>query len=220
MAINWSIVPEQFHYLQNRVLAKYGAELLVCHLDESLGRHVHVVERMSEDELNELAVVYNQIHNREDNLAIVDWNQSAFSDGRITRVAAAKYEVARQLFGFLAALRQLGTMGVEPFCRSLILPERPPPPPDWTSLSPEIAFLQEAVERYPRAWNEAWIMDWLDSANESDLRDLEALSKIMQPKRRLIREWLSQQAGSREEMYVGGLILLFFHAGIEYREPE
>ena len=211
MAINWSSVPIEFHYLQNEVVARYDDDIGVRKFDESLGRHVDLAERLSEDELNELATIYENIQKREDNLRIVDWS-SANQQG-------PKRETGRTFFCFLFLLRRLGVMGIEPFSHSLILAERPPLPLDWTSLPQEIAFLQGAVECYPGAWNESWIMDWLDSATEADLLKLEDLSRTMQPKRRLIREWFRKHAGSREEMHVSGLILLFDHAGIEYGEP-
>ncbi len=208
MFIDWSRIPDEFHYLRNQALDRFGADCRILSFDESLGRHVMPAEKLTTDELKELASVFDELRRRDDNFRIIDWIDSV-------PYGTAKYDSAWVLHGLLFLLANLAKRGIEPFCQHEVFVEHSEPPLDWRTLPSELSFVKEAVERYSSLQSEARIVDWLSSATPDDLRELEKLAKQIRPKRKAIDKWQEQQRETREGFIVGWLFLILFHAGIK-----
>ena len=184
-------------------------ELGVARYDPELRRHVHLAERLRQDELTELARVYHEIRRRDDNDGILDWITEARPSGPAGEVAARSIQL------LLVVLQQLGQLGVKPFSEKLILAEKPPDPLDWTILPAELTYLGRSVERYAKLSTESAILEWLDQATHTELDELNELARKMFRDEELILAWADQHHGTREEFRVNWMYLLFDHAGIE-----
>lgn len=208
--LNWNTVPERFHYLRNTVLDNRLGDLRVAYFDEVLRRHVRPGESITEEELPELARVYQEICQREDNFAILDWlDDASKAEEQPVRDAAWYIE------GLLFLFHDLADLGVIPFSERVIIAEKQEPPLDWSTLPSELAYLAEAVEKYAGLHSEMAILEWLDQSNEEDIEELRELAQRMLRDEQKISEWSEKVENSPEEFHVSWLEMIFDHAGIE-----
>ena len=209
MSIDWSLIPSEFHYLRNQVLDRYGSDCRMAIFDKALGRHVTVADKLTTEELGDLAKVYLAIGNRNGNFPIIDWIKS-------TPRGSKTKDSAWELHGLLFLFAELANRGVEPFCRKPILIERPPPPLDWNTLPPSLGFVKEAVERYLHLDREGKIAAWLSSATDDDIRELEVLAGKIKSNRSAIETWQKERRGTQEEFKVHWLGMILDQAGMDF----
>lgn len=210
MSIEWSLVPNEFHYLRNQVLDQYGSDCRMAIFDKSLGRHVTVAQRLTAEEKQALAVVHDEICRRDDNFRIIDWVDS------VPRESADKHLSAWILHGLLFLLADLAERKIEPFCQRPILIERPPPPLDWSTLPASLGFLKEAVGRYQDLDREGKIIKWRSSASDADICELEQLGNQIKANQTAIWKWQESQRGTQEEFCVHWLGMILHLSGIDY----
>lgn len=208
MDIDWSHIPEQFRYLRNQALDRLGGDCRIASFDKSLDRHVMPSERLTTQELEELASVHSELCRREDNLPLIDWIKSI-------PYGTEKHLSAWSLHGLLFLLAELARREIAPFDQHPILIEHPKPPLNWATLPSDLSFLKRAVERYYGLEFEGQIVDWVSSATEDDIRELEELAEKIRVNRKAIEKWQEQHRKTREEFKVNWLFLILYHAGIE-----
>ena len=214
MRIEWSVVPEQFHYLRNRVVGDPQSSLGVAVYDERVGRHILPTERLSEKQRNELALVYDEICRREDNFAILDWLDEASTGTKAER------DAVWALRSLLAAFAELAALGIDPFSRHPILSGRPEPPLDWSTLPCDLMYVAAAVERYALQ-SELEIVEWLNSdAGEADFVAISQLDQRMSTDGEVIGAWMKANNGSREVYRVSLLYLILDQAEAMRRDPD
>lgn len=145
-SVDWTAVPEDFHYLDNLVLQQRIDELLVVPWVEEISRPACLAERthlglggLTSTELDDLERVHHEICQREDNFTILEW---------IENTSAEKERIsASWIKRLLLLLRVFGEFRVSPFCDHMIVAEIVRKP-TWGNLPQDLHYLKDAFEKY------------------------------------------------------------------------
>jgi hypothetical protein len=129
------------------------------------------IQKLSRKQLAELGNVHRQIINRGDSNELWRWiNDKSDDEGKLERRRA-------MLLVFL--LNGLARHDIAPFNEALIASSTPEPPLDWSKLPGELTYLIEAASRYGIIEGDQDVDDFCESVSETQLRELQEISKRM-----------------------------------------
>jgi hypothetical protein len=115
MPISPEFLPSELHYIIP-LAEQHGTEARIAHYDGALGRHVQYGDRLSDEEIEPLRLLYAEISVRGHSPLVNRWHQSHDCKG------TCPPETTWPVYGLLCLFRQLGELGIVPFNDGLIRP--------------------------------------------------------------------------------------------------
>jgi len=171
--VDWSAVPERFHYFRE-VVESCGETRLIPY-DPVRKRHVPFAERATGEQLRCLASIHSEVLRRDDLAALNEWLRFASRGSEAQKLAAWK------VGGILIVLEHLADKEVSPFCDApLVTPMEEDREPTGESLAlPEdfkylVGPALHFAERYS---DDVRMLAFLDEASDEERRWLAAVAE-------------------------------------------
>lgn len=173
----WDHVPQTFQYL--RVWAsRYGLRGLTVYF----GRQPPLEKLASRGELVELRAAYEIIAERGDAAAISAWCLSV-------RAGTAANEAKEHIRGLLLLFERLADRGLPPFTDGRVRFISPEPQPfDWSVLPAHLRQFEPWLKKFEE-FGEYDLYQYVQHANESQVRELAALKELLDHDNESLSEW-------------------------------
>jgi len=205
-ASDWNQIPKSVRYVKPWATA-YGIRGLTVYF----GRKRPLAKWATEDELVELRTAYRTIAKRGDADAITAWCLSIQSDHPAN-------EVKEHVRGLLLLFERLADYDLLPFNDGKVRYISPDPPPfDWSVLPSHLKQWKPWLQKFEGLRTEGDLHEYVQRATQSQLRELQALKKLIDREGQALRDWCAStdvkgNSAKHEAFQAGWLFLLEYFA--------